>query len=445
MAVPTSPEQWLPVLGKRLDDRQSRLATLHRYVSGDAPLPEGATSVRSAFEKWQELARTDFPNLIVDAPAERMTIAGFRVGTDNTDNDAARQLWERSEMDAASTDVHRDALIYGFSYGMAQATPEGAVLTRESPFECIADHDPLLPGVIRAMMKTWTDSTDKTEHAVVHVPGYVQHFSRPSLEHRPLVSMGGWEPDAAPSPTGLPAVPGVRFLNRDGRGEFELHTNLLDRINWITLQRLLIIAMQAFRQRAVIGALPTHDANGNKIDWGAVFTPGPDALWTVPEGVTIWESSPGDVQQILQASKTDVEQLSAVTRTPLPTMMPGGENQTAEGAAFAREGLVYKVEDRRKRFTPKWNQLVGIGLALDGVSDRVSVQWAPAERQTLAEKYDALAKATDVPWRWRMEDILGYGANEVDLMEVARVSDALNAMLAAPATTAPQQPANGAV
>jgi hypothetical protein len=433
-----TPEQWLTDLGKKLDERQGELRRLYDYVSGNAPLPEGATSVRDSFAKWQRLARTDYANLVVDAPAERMTVAGFRVGDESTDNDAARDLWRRSLMESTSNDVTRDMLIYGVAYAMASQSPRGPILTRESPFNAITDHDPLDPTVVRAGLKVWTD--DDIDYAVVHTPGRVDRYTRPGVTvsgTRILgVASGGWEHDPDQSgATGLDVVPMVRFLNRDGVGEFARHTDLLDRINWVVLQRLLIIAMQAYRQRAIKGDLPEVDADGNEIDYAAEFLPGPDALWTLPDGVDIWESEPGDVQQILSAVKDDLRDLSAVTRTPMSVLSPDSANQSAEGAALMREGLVFKVEDRQRRMAPCWDALVSIGLALAGEPARVQVQWAPAERQSLAEKSDAAVKlATVLPWRRVATDVLAYPADEVDRMEIERGADALAAMLAQPVT-----------
>ena len=102
-------------------------------------------------------------------------------------------------------------------------------------------------------------------------------IATPSGMLLPSASSAGWQPRGS-SPSGIDVVPIVQFLNRGGVGEFELVTDLLDRINWVTLQRLLIIAMQAFRQRALSGELPETDENGDLIDYEAMFTPGPDAL-----------------------------------------------------------------------------------------------------------------------------------------------------------------------
>lgn len=427
-----SPQEWLTYLSDKLMYRLPEMSRLQRYVTGDAPLAEGATEHADAYAKWQKMSRTNFADLAVEAPAERIRIAGFRVGNEGTDNDPARALWRRSRGGAVASDIHRDALTYGYGYGMAAKGRFGAILTRESPFGCITEHDPLDPSWVQAGLKMWSERT--MDHAVLHLPGMVYRFVRAVPERMPLPAQpepwrfGAWEFDEAKSgPTGLDRVPIVRFENRDGIGEFAKHTDLLDRINWVILERLIVVAIQAFRQRALEDSqdsIGENDENGEPIDWNKAFVPGPDALWILPPGVKIWESQPGDIQQILSAAKDDIGQFAAVTRTPMATLMPGdGQNQTAEGAAFAREGLVFKAEDRIERFAPSWDTLVPLGLAIDGIDTEVQTQWLPAERQSLAERFDAFTKSGDMAWRDRMTDVLGYDAARVDQMEINRARD----------------------
>ena len=51
--------------------------------------------------------------------------------------------------------------------------------------------------------------------------------------------------------------PVVRFPNRGGLAEFEKHQDLIDRIRFGILQRMVLVVMQVFRQRALKG-MPSH-------------------------------------------------------------------------------------------------------------------------------------------------------------------------------------------
>lgn len=439
--IPSTPEQWLALLAARLDARMGRLAVLRAYLNGNPPLPEGAVNDTTAYRDFQKKSRTNFAELIVDAVAERMRVGGFQVGTDSDDDDAARAVWQQNMLEVGSADIHRDMLAVGTSYAVVGADRSVMV---ESPEFCITDDDPRtkLP---RAGLIVWRDAADGMDYADLLLPSTVQRFGRaiqkPGREIAPKGAFnsaaaagffsespvefvmawdwGSWEALSAPMLHGYDEVPIVAFKNRDEVGEFERHLDVLDRINWGLLQRLVITATQAWKQRAIKGELPTHDADGAEIDYSAVFAPGAGALWTLPDGVDIWESQQTDIQPLLTAIKDDIQHLSAVTRTPMSTFMPGGENQTAEGAAFAREGLVFKSEDRIARASASWSRLMR--LVLDAPD--VVTKWLPAERQSLAERADAATKAQDLPWRTRMETIWQYSGEEIDRMEAERSAE----------------------
>lgn len=465
--IPSTPEQWLAVLSARLDARQSRLSALRAYLAGDPPLPEGAVNDTTAYRDFQRKSRTNFAELVVDAVAERMRIGGFQVGTQSDDDDQARAVWRDNLLEVRSVDLHRDML--GLGVGYAVIGGDRSVMV-EAPECCITDDDPRtkLP---RAGLIVWRDAADGRDFADLLLPTTVQRFTRAVPDPRRFTPKGSfhdplagdffssspveylgegvsadWQPETDPVPHGYPEVPIVKFANRDECGEFERHTDVLDRINWGLLQRLVITAMQAFKQTALRGELPTHDANGAEIDYAAVFAPGPGALWTLPDGVDIWQSQQTDIQPQLTAIKDDIQHLSAVTRTPMSTFMPGGENQTAEGAAFAREGLVFKTQDRIARASASWDRLMRLVLG----ADDVVTQWLPAERQSLAERADAANKASDLPWRTRMERIWQFSGEEIDRMQAERDAEQpAPQMFPAPAgenpaaTAGDDQPATG--
>jgi hypothetical protein len=417
-------------------------------MDGNAPLPEGAEGCREAYRLFQRKARTNFGELIVDATAERMTVSGFRVGSSQSDDDAARRIWRRWRGAVGSMDVHRDMLGLSAGYVMVQPGRDGALITYERPEQAITEADPLDPNTVRAGLKVYRDPAEGFDRAFLHLPGALSVFERQygdidpllTTPPQPLTVSGGWEL-VGERGTGLDFVSIYPFVNRDGQGEFETHTDVLDRINFNVLQRLVITAMQAYRQRAIKADLPVEDEQGNEIDYGIMFKPGPGSLWTLPEGAELWESQSTDLQPILSAGKDDIEHLAAVTRTPMAALMPEGANQSATGADFAREGLIFKAQDRINRAGPVWDAVMGAALAIESGSaapvEGVETQWLPPERRSLAEKADAANKATDLPWRDRMTDIWQFSQDRVDLMEVNREAETSAAPVAPPQFFAP--------
>jgi len=132
-----------------------------------------------------------------------------------------------------------------------------------------------------------------------------------------------------------------------------------------------------------------------------------------------------DMSGILQAVRADIQDFAAVTRTPMHYFHPDAANGSAEGAALAREGLVFKAEDRINRVTPGWSKAMSLMFRWLGDDERASLldlepMWQRAERYSLAERADANSKFQDIPFRQRMTLIGQFPPGVIDEMEVER-------------------------
>jgi Phage portal protein, SPP1 Gp6-like len=455
MAAPVTPEDWLPVLTKRLDDRRPRIDLLRSYVNGEAPLPEAGANVREAWKAFQRKARTNFGALVIDALSERIVVNGVMVGASPSDDDRVRRIWRENRLDIAFADAIRDALTVSIGYMVLGRSPEGRpVITAEQPEFMYAATDPLRPWISRAAVKVWRDVDAEFDYAFVWANQSKVKYERPAwvtpddTSEKPVLrtgTQGGWTLVEGSEESYSGDVPVVVFENHDSMGEFEPHTDILDRINKGNLDRLVTMAMQAFRQRALKGGLPATDEEGKPIDYAAMFNPSPGALWDLPQGIEMWESqeSSQSILAMLQSNKDDIRDFAAVTRTPLAMLVPEGANQSAAGSEFAKEGLVMKARDRIARFKPSLDELLERALRVEqpDFADVVETAFADPTNVSTAEKYDAAvkAKAADVPFRTVMTRILGFTADEVDRMEVERAAEqvTLEALLA----SAPQEPA----
>lgn len=455
MATPVTPDEWLPVLTARLDDERPRIELLRSYTNGDAPLPEAGQNIRAAWSAFQKKARTNLGELIVEALAERIICNALTVPGAQGDNDEARRIWAENRMPIALADTIRDMFTVGIGY-MVEGTAAGRpVITSERPEFMYAATDPLRPWVARAGVKVWRDSDAEMDFAFVWADGIKQRFSRSMYEtymeggeqKRRLWqnNSGGWKKDElSESYTG--DTPIFVFENYGRTGEFETHVDIIDRVNKDTLDRLVTTAMQAFRQRYLEGGLPKTDEAGKPIDYSAIFTPAPGALWDLPEGVTLKETqeSAQSILAMLSAEKDDLRNLAAVTRTPLPMLVPEGQNQSAAGSEFSKEGLVTKSKDRIERVKPALSAVMTRAMQIVDSSFDAVVEpgFADPTFVTFAEKHDAnvKAKAGDVPWRRRMIDILGYTAEQADTMQAELEEERLAAQLAAPPAQAQTVP-----
>ncbi len=456
--IPNSAGWWFSKLSVALDARRWRLDRLEAYYRGQCDLPESAEGAEDAYCRFQAKARVNFGELVVEATRERMSPVGFRTGSEGDgDSDAeAWAIWQANSMDSAAALVHRASLTMGDAYVIVGGPdPETGfpVITAEDPRQVITAHDPVRRSKVIAALKVFHDEFEGVDRAFLFLPGLVYQATKASRNTLGLGSAGilshGWnwliaDDEGRPIPEELPfpIVPVVRFPNRQDLfgntfGEFEGAMDTLDRLNHLHLQLLVIATIQAFRQRAISGlkvqddqGRPITNPDGTPVDYDKLFRPGPAALWALPEGAVMWESGQVDLGGILQAIRHDVQDLAASTRTPLFYLTPDAANGSAEGAALASASLVFKVNDRITQASEPWELVIYLGLLFRGRRDiarqDMEILWAPPERFSLAERYDAASKAqaAGVPWRSVMADVLQFSPQQIDRMELERGADA---------------------
>jgi hypothetical protein len=430
---------WLKRLLRKLGENQDRYNNLDLYYRGENGIPAHAhKSVREAYRRLMAMSRTNFAELVVEPVRERMVPVGFRTGAqgDELGDAEAWRIWQANALDADASLVHRWSLTMSLAHvivGPVDPDIGAPLITPEDPREVVVELDPIRKRKAIAALKVFDDDVENAQRAYLYLPGVVLKAARPL----PTAGALGWDLTGfewSDSPQALPApvVPVVPFPNKNryGVGEFEPHLPILDRINYTILNRLEIATLQAFRQRALKGDLPTTDEQGNDIDYDHIFESGPDALWMLPEGVDIWESGGVDLGPVRSAIRDDIQDLAAVTRTPLFYLTPDAANGSAEGASLMREGLVFKTQDRIAQATESWEQAMSLAFLFGGDLERANradmeVIWAPPERRSLAERADAASKAQDLPWRTRMRDIWQFSPQQIDRMEAERVTDLL--------------------
>lgn len=447
---------WLKILAKKLADRQPRLQLLASYYEGNPPLPVGAENARAAYHAFQKKARTNYADLIISALLNSMTPTGFRSGSQGRPDATAQRVWDQNALDVEIVEVIESMFVMGDGYALMSPEVDDElgvpIITAEDPRQCTSIHDPVHQRKIRAGLKMFWDPELERAFAYLYRPGYLRVASRKAKGVSGAIrfNSSSWDWDDELSTDDMPArfMPLYRFRNKRSVGEYERHIDLMDRIMHMTLQRMVIATMQAFRQRAVIekdpGGLPDEDEKGNPIDYDAVFAADPGALWRVPAAVELWESGQVDLTPILASVKDDVRDLAAVTMTPLNYLMPDAAGQSAEGASLVREGRSMKADDRIRRVTQGVLDFQRDAFRIMGepVPDGLRMTWAPTQKYSLTERGDASSKATDMPWRTKMIEIWQFSPEQVDQMEAERAED-LIALQRASLTAAATAPAGG--
>lgn len=490
-------------LALRLLDRNRtlRLGKLAAYLAGTPPMLQLAASDRKGWYQFHQISRTNMARKVIRAKRDRMRVRSVftAAATDDRGDQVAWRYWMRSGLYASSKDVHSDQLAFSEGYVRVSVTADGIpIALRRDPRFCIAIPDPLDPLRTLAGFELLWDETKSATYAYLWIRGddadgnsvgqqwvaVAEDTPRPSNVIIPGISAAdarryGWwwprlsftasrftmrrhledvdesERDGGPYCQTLTAdvVPLFRFDNRDGVGEFEEHLDVLDRINRTICDRVIIQAIQAYKQRALeqdapsdstqpaTDRLPKVDPNTNQaINWDDIFQPGPDALWKLPPGVKIWESTEVNLAPILQAALDDLKTLGSATDTPLP-MLSDSVNQSAEGAQYNRESHIFGVEDCTELAGGKWAQVIACLFLFAPDKDRyasggkgkskldradpgqIVIDWAPAERFSLAERADADSKNKTLSLDMSGAKIWGLSPDEVARNRAQRKAD----------------------
>ena len=439
----STPEEWLPILAKRMDARAEKIAELRAYASGNAPMPEMGQNTRDAWKAFQKKARTNYAGLACQSLAGRIVPTGVAVGSSQKSPAvlALRKVWRDNRLSVVFADAILNMLSVRYGYLITGIRDGEPIITSEPPEKVITAPDPAQPWRARAALLAWRDNDAEKDFAQVWVPGVRQRFSR-SVKTDSGTIRGtiaeGWELDGEPEVYDGP-VPVFAMENQDGVAEFEPHIDVIDRINLGKLQRLVVTAYQAFRARAMKN-LPDTDDDGNEIDWAKRLDFAPGALIDLPEGIDIWESKEVDIRPLLDGEKTDARDFAAVMRTPIDVFIPEGQNQSAAGAENSHKGEIQKAKDRIHRCGAPMEAALLAALrilALDD-GDTIKVTFEPPEHVSLPEKAAAAlaAKASGRSQRWIDENIWGMSPDEIEAEETNRSRELEQAQAAAGAITA---------
>lgn len=474
-ATPGSPGWWLDTLATKLHDRRAGragnkrftrrtiepsrirpgLMLLQDYLDGDPPLREDIHSGwAEPFRQFLRMGRMNIAPKLVSATANRMTIRDFRTSAadDELGDVSARDLMRHNGMVVKSREVHDYMLGLGDGYTIVtppDATRDWSLITAESPLHCITAHDPMT-GVEIAGLKMFRDEDLEVDYAYLFLPGevWVARCEAPTttLFRNRWVISDRWEWDEEKFDD-VPAdrVAMVRFQNKGGKSELEGYLDDLDRINDKLFNEWWVGKIQAFRQRALQQA--AEDEAGNPVaaededgdgeisaeELAGIFTSAPDAMWLLPPGAKIWESSTADIRQLTESIKAELQWLAFTKSKPLYLITPDAANGSAEGASTQREEHAFDVLDRIARASDSWARTLAMAFEFQGDADRADVTkiepiWGPVERYSLAEMADAgpKFKSSGYPVEAIMTDVFQRPpADVVDRLRPLRGRDLL--------------------
>lgn len=428
--TPGSDEWWIKRLFEKLVEQGREAALLRSWYEGDPPIPR-PDNQKPNFDRLQRLARTNLASLIVDARLFRLNLLGAKTAVDKSPDgdDILNAIFIEQDAAAKLQQAFRYALAEGRSFIML--TSQGDIRVSDA-MHSVVEHD--TDGNVAAALSIYRDDAADRDVAILARPGYFRvaykHGSTilPRKMRPWLMDPESWKFEDRQD-SGLDFVPAYELVPSGG-SVIKAHLMTLERINHGILQRMITIAMQSFRQRAMKG-LPDRDPEtGEQIDYDGQFETAPDALWMIPEGVELWESGQADLTPILSAIKDDVKVLAAESKTPVYMITPDDANGSATGAETQREGVIFDVKSIHTTFNGTLRRMLSDLLTIRGEAERarlsgIELNWDRPNHASAQERANAASLATQagIPFRVMLEKFAELDLHEVEAAMRDRADD----------------------
>jgi hypothetical protein len=439
-AKPGTPDWYLETLNRRLDDRYAALQKRHDYYAGRHPLLFATDEFLEIFQDMLRPLAVNFVSLVVDATLERLQLAGFRVGGEQTADELANRIWA-SGMASTSTVAHRLSLAMGESAisvwsGGRDGLPNIAV---EDPRQVVVDFDGSQPTNRRAALKRWNDGAKA--YATLYLPDaiykYEQALGASNIEAAKLgptiitKATGAWTRrsvagESWPLANPLGVVPIVPIVNRPdifGTGISEMDTvlPLQDAVNKLACDMLVASEFAAFRQRWMT---PVDPVTGQQV---MDFRSSVDRILAVSDPTArMGEFGSTDLSNYVTGIEAFVQQMASISHTP-PHYLLGrsGVIPSGDAVASAESGLVSKVRAHQVEKDPAWCEVIRLGFLVMGERERAERQiagiWTDPERRSRSELMDSLSKekALGIPdeFLWSRA---GYDPTEIAQIKAIR-------------------------
>lgn len=416
-----TPDLLMSDLLQEILERYNDIEFLHSYLRNEPLGNEFELEEEKTFtglEQLRDMSRSNYARLVVSATTDRLGVLGFRtsVAADEFGDEVVRKAFDRDDMGVKAQEAMDLACGYRTCYLYVDPLTKRQRVVPPTNGAIITDAG----GEVAAGLILFRDRFNQRDVAHLYIrmiheeTGEVvgsprlfiatRDIENPTKYHSEDIRVTAYDSEVPlnyrighgwvwwrQKSVETERIPVTLLKNKNGLSEFEEHTPIIDRINHMIFQRLVIVTMQAFRQRAVKGNFDDiEDDMGGQVDFNEFFSPGPNQLWLLPPDAEMWESSTTEIQGILEATRSDVKDLASHTYTPI-SYLSDAVNMSAEAAGTQKENYVSKVTDRQRRFGARICRHISILLEVLGEKERseisdLEVIWQPVSIASLTER-----------------------------------------------------------
>jgi hypothetical protein len=478
-------------LSRALDERQKHVLAAEDWYEGRHPIPPPPShtlaavdrEAREAFDNLSRLGITNFLPPVVDTPARKTRLEGFRFSESGADADAW-VIWTRNHMHEDFDLVVHKATETGQAFATVWAdSDDRATISIEDPSQTIVAYADGSRHQRVAALKRWIDD-DGYVCATLYLPGFIFKFRSvtsststlyvpSSLERPDPKGTQTWQAREVPGepwplPNPLGEVPVVEIRQQaplkaapygGGRPFFARQINDQKRINQTVMNMLTTMDHQAFRQRWSIGwPAPTlADGTPDRVALLRAAASG-IAAFNHPDGdelnanIRVGEFAQADFRPFIDAVREWVKVIASSSGTPPYAFLMGDMINVAADALARIDGVAKSNVQMLQRAMGGGGREV-MRLALKAQSDprsedpALAVVWGEPEERTASEQIEVAKAMKDLgapledvfaalpgvdqstASRWaieaRAEQMLGRARATVDQQQAPQPADAV--------------------
>lgn len=352
--------------------------------------------------------------------------------------------WQANRMDGRQTGLHYAALKYGLSY--ASALPADLVDTNDGQLQhdravTIGTHSP------RRITTLYGESFDQSEYPILALQQTRNGFRLYDEKYVYFFGAHQWPKDwrlwdehaywgshnlhyIERREHGVGVTPIVRYLDRmmvegeESGGIVESMIGMADRINMSNYQEGLSRHWSAFKQRYVIGWMPSseQEALNQKVSDTWFFKDSKN-------DVSVGQFGETDLSQYVDSRKAMESEFAA--NAQLPATIMGANvisNVSAEGLAALERGKELSSSELQTSLGESHEQLFRLCAHIAGDHDAAKdysaeVQWRDTSAKTIAQTVDALGKMATmlgIPVEELWSEIPGWTHQQVERAKRAK-------------------------
>ena len=413
------------------------------------PVPHDATE---AMKRIAARSETNLLPLVLDTFSQVMKVDNYlpSIGEDrlaDRESASAWKWWQRNQMDARQTGLHRAALLYGVSYSTVLPA---MTLGQEQQGANVFWH-PSSPRNMTAVYgerMVWNPQyggpidDDWPIHALEVNGNMIRLYDEKAVhfigvKSQPHSALGWTDPTYLRSSNfdyiesrehGVGVCPIVRYRDKvmlDGEEQLGIIEPLLvlqSRINETTWGMLVAQYFAAFKQRYITGWLPEDERDNLRMKVNNVWTFKDDT-------VKVGELNETDLTRYIESKKSAVMDMSAMSQLPPHAMGMDGISNISETTLAALETAKERKSDEittslGEAHEQAFRLAAHISGDTEGAHDFGSeVKWRDVSARAFAATVDGLGKLAtmlNVPDEVLWEDIPGWSRTKVDRAVAAR-------------------------